>query len=87
MTEFDLTPPSSAQRDAIIAGLTAKEHDVLLEHGTEAAFCGSFSTTTRMASTRAAFVVCLSFGRVRNSTGVDLRKAEYPRRSSPMTLA
>ena len=42
MTEFDLTPPSSAQRDAIIAGLTAKEHDVLLEHGTEAAFCGVF---------------------------------------------
>ncbi len=28
MTEFDLTPPSSAQRDAIIAGLTAEEHDV-----------------------------------------------------------
>ncbi len=42
MTEFDLTPPSSAQRDAIIAGLTAEEHDVLLEHGTEAAFCGVF---------------------------------------------
>ncbi len=42
MTEFDLTPPSSAQRDAIIAGLTADEHDVLLEHGTEAAFCGVF---------------------------------------------
>jgi peptide-methionine (R)-S-oxide reductase len=42
MTEFDLTPPSSAQRDAIIAGLTAMEHDVLLEHGTEAAFCGVF---------------------------------------------
>ena len=42
MTEFDLTPPGSAQRDAIIAGLTAEEHDVLLEHGTEAAFCGVF---------------------------------------------
>jgi len=27
MTEFDLTPPISAQRDAIIAGLTAEEHD------------------------------------------------------------
>jgi peptide-methionine (R)-S-oxide reductase len=42
MTEFDLAPPGSAQRDAIIAGLTAEEHDVLLEHGTEAAFCGVF---------------------------------------------
>ena len=42
MTEFDLTPPSLAQRDAITAGLTAEEHDVLLEHGTEAAFCGVF---------------------------------------------
>jgi peptide-methionine (R)-S-oxide reductase len=42
MTEFDLTPPSSAQREAIIAGLTAEERDVLLEHGTEAAFCGVF---------------------------------------------
>src|SRR5258707_11695262 len=42
MTEFDLTPPGSAQRDAIIAALTAEEHEVLLEHGTEAAFCGAF---------------------------------------------
>src|SRR5258708_12102984 len=42
MTEFDLTPPGSAQRDAIIAALTAEEHEVLLEHGTEAAFCGVF---------------------------------------------
>jgi len=42
MTEFDLTPPSSAQRGAIISGLTPKEQEVLLEHGTEAAFCGVF---------------------------------------------
>jgi peptide-methionine (R)-S-oxide reductase len=41
-TEFDLTPPTSAQRDAIIAGLKPAERDVLLEHGTEAAFCGVF---------------------------------------------
>jgi peptide-methionine (R)-S-oxide reductase len=41
-TEFDLTPPSSGQRNAITAGLTAGERDVLLEHGTEAAFCGVF---------------------------------------------
>ena len=42
VNRMNLTPPSSAQRDAIIAGLTAEEHDVLLEHGTEAAFCGVF---------------------------------------------
>lgn len=42
MTEFDLRPPSAAQRNAIIAGLTSEEHDVLLEHGTEGAFCGVF---------------------------------------------
>jgi peptide-methionine (R)-S-oxide reductase len=42
MTEFDLTPPRPAQREAIIARLTAEERNVLLEHGTEAAFCGVF---------------------------------------------
>jgi peptide-methionine (R)-S-oxide reductase len=42
MTEFDLTPPSSARREAIVAALTAKEREVLLEHGTEAPFCGVF---------------------------------------------
>lgn len=42
MTEFDLTPPSAAQRTTIIAGLSQAERDVLLNHGTEAAFCGVF---------------------------------------------
>jgi peptide-methionine (R)-S-oxide reductase len=42
VTKFDLTPPSSAQRAALTAGLTAEERHVLLEHGTEAAFCGVF---------------------------------------------
>ena len=42
MTEFDLTPPRSTQRGAIVAGLSPQERDVLLEHGTEAAFCGVF---------------------------------------------
>ena len=40
--KFDLTPPNSAQRAAITARLTEEERDVLLEHGTEAAFCGVF---------------------------------------------
>lgn len=37
---FDLTPPSPAQREKLEAALTAEEREVLLEHGTEAAFCG-----------------------------------------------
>ena len=42
MTIFDLTPPTEAQRRQIAAGLTGAERRVLLEHGTEAAFCGVF---------------------------------------------
>ncbi|HET6432745.1 peptide-methionine (R)-S-oxide reductase MsrB [Dyella sp.] len=42
MTRFDLTPPSDDQRRAITATLSADEHRVLLQHGTEAAFCGVF---------------------------------------------
>ena len=42
MTAFDLSPPSDAQRDALVAGLSADERRVLLQHGTEAPFCGVF---------------------------------------------
>jgi peptide-methionine (R)-S-oxide reductase len=42
MTKFDLTPPSSAQRAEITAVLSVEERRVLLQHGTEAAFCGVF---------------------------------------------
>jgi peptide-methionine (R)-S-oxide reductase len=42
MTAFDLRPPSPAERTAITAGLSRDERRVLLEHGTEAAFCGVF---------------------------------------------
>jgi peptide-methionine (R)-S-oxide reductase len=42
MTAFDLTPPADEQRRAITAGLSGDERRVLLEHGTEAAFCGVF---------------------------------------------
>ncbi|MCC4586008.1 peptide-methionine (R)-S-oxide reductase MsrB [Xanthomonas melonis] len=42
MSQFDLTPPSPAQRDALIAGLSDEERRVLLQHGTEAPFCGVF---------------------------------------------
>ena len=42
MSHFDLTPPTAAQREAITAALSPDERRVLLQHGTEAAFCGVF---------------------------------------------
>lgn len=42
MSNFDLAPPSVAQREEITKGLSRDERRVLLEHGTEAAFCGVF---------------------------------------------
>ena len=42
MSSFDLTPPTEAQHHALAATLTDAERRVLLEHGTEAAFCGVF---------------------------------------------
>lgn len=42
MSKFDLASPSEAQRAAILTGLDANERHVLLDHGTEAAFCGVF---------------------------------------------
>jgi peptide-methionine (R)-S-oxide reductase len=37
---FDLTPPNPDERKTLEASLTRAEADVLLHHGTEAAFCG-----------------------------------------------
>jgi peptide-methionine (R)-S-oxide reductase len=37
---FDLTPPSAEERAELEAGLTREERNVLLQHGTEAPFCG-----------------------------------------------
>jgi peptide-methionine (R)-S-oxide reductase len=41
-TRFDLTPPSQDQFDRLVADLSDEERHVLLEHGTEAPFCGIF---------------------------------------------
>ena len=41
-TTFDLTPPTEQQFQHLIADLTDEERHVLLEHGTEAPFCGTF---------------------------------------------
>jgi peptide-methionine (R)-S-oxide reductase len=37
---FDLSPPTAEQRRDLEAALTPEEREVLLEHGTEAPFCG-----------------------------------------------
>ena len=37
---FDLTPPSPEKLKELAAGLSPEERRVLLNHGTEAAFCG-----------------------------------------------
>jgi len=42
MSGFDLAPPSADQRRALEAMLSPDEKRVLLEHGTERAFCGVF---------------------------------------------
>jgi peptide-methionine (R)-S-oxide reductase len=42
MSQFNLQPPTDAQQRHILTGLTHDERAVLLEHGTEAAFCGVF---------------------------------------------
>ena len=47
MAAFDLTPPDAAQRTALEAGLSPDERRVLLQHGTEAPFCGVFLDNKR----------------------------------------
>src|SRR5690348_9031650 len=44
---FDLTPPTREQIDALVADLSDEERHVLLEHGTEAPFCGVFLNEKR----------------------------------------
>ncbi len=42
MDNFDLSAPTAAQRRSLEEGLSDEERKVLLEHGTERAFCGVF---------------------------------------------
>ena len=40
---FDLSPPSAEQYQRLTGELTQEEREVILEHGTEAPFCGVFN--------------------------------------------
>jgi len=46
-THFDLTPPDEQQLDRLKADLSDEERHVLLDHGTEAPFCGVLLTEKR----------------------------------------
>lgn len=41
-TTFDLTPPNEEQYATLVGELSDEQRHVLLEHGTEAPFCGTF---------------------------------------------
>ncbi len=45
--QFDVTPPSEDELRELESGLSDDERRVLLEHGTEAPFCGVFLTEKR----------------------------------------
>ena len=47
MSAFDLTPPDADSRTRLEAGLSSDERRVLLQHGTEAPFCGVFLDNKR----------------------------------------
>lgn len=47
MTPFDLAPPTEQQLRLLIEDLSDDERQVLLEHGTEAPFCGVFLAEKR----------------------------------------
>jgi len=47
MSAFDLTPPTDAQRRQLTDSLSDDERRVLLQHGTEAPFCGVFLDNKR----------------------------------------
>ena len=47
-SQFDLTPPNDDQRRELEADLNEEERHVLLEHGTEAPFCGVFLDEKRV---------------------------------------
>lgn len=47
---FDLSPPSEVLMRQLVAGLSDQERHVLLEHGTEAPFCGVFLDEKRQGT-------------------------------------
>ena len=75
--QFDLTPPSEDELRDLAADLGDEERQVLLEHGTEAPFCGIFLDQKRRASTPAGCAGC------RCSRAAPSSKAAPAGRASP----
>ena len=75
--EFDLAPPSEQQFQALVADLGEEEKHVLLDHGTEAPFCGVFLDENGRASSPAGCAAC------RCSTAARSSKAAPAGRASP----
>ncbi|HEY3637903.1 MAG TPA: peptide-methionine (R)-S-oxide reductase MsrB [Rhizomicrobium sp.] len=78
---FDLTPPSENQLQGLIAGLSPQERNVLLEHGTEAPFCGVF-----LAEKRAGVYTCRLCGLPLFKAGTKFESGTgWPSFTSPFT--
>ena len=78
-TKFDLTPPSATQFDDLVAGLDDQERHVLLEHGTEAPFCG-----TLLGEKRAGVFCCRECGLPLLRTGAKFESGTgWPSFTSP----
>ena len=65
--QFDLTPPSKDELRVLVADLSDDERHVLLEHGTEAPFCGVFLEENGRERTPADCVDCRCSKPARNS--------------------
>jgi hypothetical protein len=77
---FDLAPPTEEQLRELAADLDEQERRVLLEHGTEAPFCGIFLDEKRDGGSRAGCAVrvwpCGAWvGRTPAAYGIDKRCA------------
>ena len=77
---FDLTPPTEDQLASLKAELSDEERHVLLQHGTEAPFCGVFLTEKRTGYTPAGCAGC------RCSTGAPSSRAGPGGRASRARL-
>ena len=88
--QFDLTPPNKDELRALVADLSEDERHVLLEHGTEASFCGVLLEEKRGSARRSFALVAahtrgMSFPTGRRQLASDT--ASIPSRSNSRRMA